>query len=110
MTGDAPEPGRRVRRGGGEVTEWPRGLTEYVPVGPPDAAPSPEEDPLVNRLRLASRLLAVLRSQGLDVSREVAELRAADQLLTLGDRARAAGAIDGLLAGLDARRPPPTPP
>ncbi len=94
---------RRVRRGEGEVTEWPRGLTSYVPSGPDDATPSPEEDLLANRLRTAARLLAVLRAHGRNVDREVAVLREIGVRAAGGDRAVASRELDRLLAELDAR-------
>jgi len=93
---------RRVRRGEGEVTQWPRGLTGYVATGPEDAVPSAEEDRTTNRLLLAARLLGLLRSQGRDVERELGALRAAEGALARGDRVDAARRIDRLLAELDA--------
>ena len=93
---------RRVRRGEGEVTEWPRGLASYVPAGPEEATPSSEEDLLANRLRTAARLLALLRSQGRTVEREVARLREIEARAVAGDRAAAARELDRLLADLDA--------
>lgn len=100
-----PERRRRVRRGEGEVTEWPRGLTGYVPSGPADATPSPDEDRTKNRLALAARLLALLRSQGRDVEGELAALRDAEAEYERGHPKEAAIAVDRLLAGLDDRTP-----
>ena len=94
---------RRVKRGEGEVTQWPRGLTGYVPSGPDDETPSPEEDRTGNRLRLAARLLSVLRSQGRNVDREVRELTDAESAYTRGDRTRATRLVDQLFADLDER-------
>jgi hypothetical protein len=105
--GDDPGPAakrRRVARGEGEVTEWPRGLSGYVSSGPEDGTPSPEEDRTGNRLRLAARLLAVLRSQGRDVDREVRELRHAERVYASGDRTAATRLVDRLFADLDERR------
>ena len=108
MPDDEPAPGprRRVNRGEGEVTQWPRGLTGYVSKGPEDEIPSPEEDRTGNRLRLAARLLAVLRSQGRDVDRWILDLRAAEQAYTKGDKVSATRLVDRLFADLDMHRPP----
>jgi hypothetical protein len=94
-------PRRRVRRGEGEVTSWPRGLAAYVTSGPEDAVPSDEEDRTANRLALAGRLLGVLRSQGRDVDPEVDALRRARAAFARGDRDTAAREVDRLFAGLD---------
>ena len=108
MPSDEPAPPkrRRVVRGDGEVTQWPRGLSGYVAKGPEDETPSPEEDRTGNRLRLAARLLSVLRSQGRDVDREVRELTAAERAYADGDKATATRRVDRLFADLDERRPP----
>ena len=103
MSDERPTGRRRVRRGEGEVTEWPRGLVDYVAKGPEDDAPSLEEDRTLNRLRLAGRLLAVLRSERKDVAREVRELRAAEAAFRSGDRTRAGRLVDELLGELDRR-------
>ena len=87
------------------MTEWPRGLVEYVPSGPEDGTPSPEEDRTANRLRLAARLLSVLRSQGREVDREVRELAEAEDAFARGERARATRLVDRLFADLDERPP-----
>lgn len=100
---DSSVPRRPVRRGEGEVTEWPRGLLEYVPKGPPDSAPPPEEDRTRNRLRLAARLLGLLRSRGEDVDRELATLAEAERALRANDAARATREVEALLAELDRR-------
>jgi hypothetical protein len=101
---DTGPPGRRrVRRGEGEVTEWPRGLVDYVAKGPDDRDPSLEEDRTLNRLRLAGRLLSILRSEGREVSREVRELHVAEEAFRSGDRGRAGRLVDELLGALDAR-------
>jgi hypothetical protein len=108
---DEPEPERprrrAVRRGEGEVTQWPRGLTGYVPSGPEDDVPSPDEDRLTNRVRLAARLLAVRRDQGRDVDALVRQLVDAESALRAGDRARATVLLDGVLAGLERGDPRP---
>jgi hypothetical protein len=85
------------------VTQWPRGLAGYVASGPEDETPSPEEDRTGNRLRLAGRLLSVLRSQGRDVDREVRELTDAEAAYARGDKARATYLVDQLFADLDER-------
>ncbi len=96
----------RVRRGEGEVTEWPRGLVEYVPTGAEDEDPSAEEDRTRNRILLAARLVGLLRAGGANVDRELAELAAAERAFAAGDRDRATELVEGLLATLD-RRPAP---
>jgi len=93
---------RRVRRGEGEVTQWPRGLVDYVPAGPDDAPPSPEEDRIANRLALAARLLATLRARGEAVEREIGWLSEARRHLAAGERAAAAQQVDALLGALGA--------
>ncbi len=106
---EPPTPARRrVERGEGEVTQWPRGLAGYVSSGPEDETPSPEEDRTGNRHRLAGRLLAVLRSQGRNVDRELLELTAAESAYAAGDKPRATRLVDQLFADLDerARRAP----
>jgi hypothetical protein len=104
---DAPRADRRrVKRGEGEVTQWPRGLAGYVSSGPEDETPSPDEDRTGNRLGLAARLLAVLRAEGRDVDREVRELTAAEAAYRRGETARATRLVDQLIADLDLRPPP----
>jgi hypothetical protein len=103
VPGEPPPRRRRVRRGEGEVTEWPRGLVSYVARGPVDATPDPEEDRLVNRARLAGRLIALLDARGHPTAGAVAELRRVDAELRDGDRASAAQRLDRLLGELDRR-------
>jgi hypothetical protein len=104
--GDPPTGERRpVKRGEGEVTQWPRGLVGYVSSGPEDETPSPDEDRTGNRLHLAARLLSVLRSQGRDVDRELRELTEAEAAFSRGDRARATRLVDQLFTDIDERRP-----
>jgi len=102
---------RRVTRGEGEVTQWPRGLVGYVSKGAEEATPSPDEDRTGNRLLLAVRLLSVLRSRGEDVEGELAELRVAERAYAAKDRARATELVERLLGALETRgrfpgRPP----
>jgi hypothetical protein len=96
---------RRVARGEGEVTQWPRGLTSYVPSGPADTPPSPDEDRLANRLDLAAKLLGVLRSQGTPVDVRLAELRAAEEAFRSGDRALASRRVEQMFAALGESSP-----
>ncbi len=76
---------------------------EYVAKGPEDEVPAPEEDRTLNRLRLAGRLISVLRAGGTDVDREVRELRAAERAFRAGELERAGRLVDELLGALDAR-------
>ena len=94
--------GRRpVRRGAGEVSQWPRGLVEYVTRGPVDeGAPSEDEDRTAQRLHLASRLIVVLRARGVDVAPYVERLRRADRAYRDGDRSQASRLVDDLIGGL----------
>jgi len=98
VTEEAPAGARRrVRRGEGEVTEWPRGLVDYTPTGPPDKAPSPEEDRDLNRLHLAARLLGTLRAQGRNADRAVRRLREADRAFRAGDRLAGRRIVDEVI-------------
>jgi len=94
------ERARRVRRGEGEVTQWPRGLVDYTPGGPPDTDPSSEEDRTANRIRLAARLIGVLRAEGRDVATELEELRRAESAFAAGRRGEATERIERLLGEL----------
>jgi hypothetical protein len=98
-----PRTKRRIARGEGEVTEWPRGLVDYVPAGGEEGTPSPDEDRTGNRLSLAARLLGILRARGEDVERELALLRAAKRAYAANDRARATEIVERLLGELDSR-------
>ncbi|HYA70445.1 MAG TPA: hypothetical protein VEH28_03660 [Thermoplasmata archaeon] len=114
MTEEEPAARRRIRRGEGEVTEWPRGLVDYVPTGPSDRSPSPEEDRDLNRLRVASRLLGFARARGQNVDALVRRLREADRSLRNGDRAAGRRIVDEVIAeaerltegGAPAEKPP----
>ncbi|HKN06208.1 MAG TPA: hypothetical protein VJ021_01195 [Thermoplasmata archaeon] len=116
MTEEPPKGGRRrrVHRGEGEVTEWPRGLVDYLPSGAPEETPSPEEDRDLNRLRLASRLLGFARSQGHSVEGAVGRLREADRAFRAGDREAGRRIVDDVLSevervtGADPHRAKPT--
>jgi hypothetical protein len=94
---------RRVARGEGEVTQWPRGLVDYVPKDAPETPPSVEEDRTRNRLLLAARLLSLLRSRGENVDREVVDLARAERAFVEGDRRRATELVERLLGELDDR-------
>jgi hypothetical protein len=98
---DAPRR-TRVRRGEGEVTQWPRGLVAYVGAGP-EGTPSVEEDRTRNRILLAARLIAILRAGGSDVDRELADLHAAERAFASHDHDAATEKVEALLARLDAR-------
>ena len=115
MTEEPPKGGRRrVRRGEGEVTEWPRGLVDYLPSGAPDGVPSPDEDRDLNRLRLASRLLGFARAHGHTVDAAVTRLRQAERAFREGDREKGRRIVDDVLSeverltGADSRTRKPT--
>jgi hypothetical protein len=115
VTEEGPTTARkRIRRGEGEVTEWPRGLVDYTPTGEPDATPSPEEDRDQNRLRIASRLLGFARAKGLNVDDAVQRLRTADRAFRAGDRATGRRLVDEVTSEAEALlgtgASPPEPP
>jgi hypothetical protein len=91
------------------VTQWPRGLVGYETRGEPDATPDPDEDRTGNRIRLAARLLGVLRARGRDVSAAVADLREAERAYQAGRRREATERVERLLGELDALGPDPGP-
>jgi len=95
---------RRIRRGEGEVSQWPRGLVEYVTRGPADEGVPPEdEERTAQRLHLAARLIAVLRARGVDVAPYVDRLRDADRIYRAGDRPDASRLVDDLIGDLGER-------
>lgn len=98
MTSD--EHPRRTRRGEGEVTQWPRGLLDYTPGPIPDAAPDPEEDRTGNRIRLAARLIGLLRAEGRDVRDQLEALRRAEAAYAAGRRTEATERVERLLGEL----------
>lgn len=87
------------------MTEWPRGLVGYVPSGAPEGSPSPEEDRDRNRLQLAARLLAVLRSEGHPVDGPLQRLREAERAFRSGDREGGRRKVDEVLSEVEASRP-----
>ncbi len=104
MAEEPPQGGRRrVRRGEGEVTQWPRGLVDYTPTGGAEQTPSPEEDRDLNRLRLASRLLGFARAQGHSVDGAVIRLHRADRAFREGDRESGRRIVDEVIAEVEAR-------
>jgi hypothetical protein len=92
---------RRVRRGEGEVTEWPRGLVDYLPSGAPDSLPSPEEDRDLNRMRLAARLLGLAHADGHPVEAAVRRLHDADRAFRAGDRPNGRRIVDEVLTEVE---------
>lgn len=101
---DPPLPDRSVHRDQGEVNQWPRGLLGYVPSGPEDAGPPPEEeDRTAQRIRLAARLIDLLRARGEIDPTWLLRLRATEEAYRSGDRARATRSVDELLGELGER-------
>ena len=92
------------------MTEWPRGLVDYLPSGAPEETPSPEEDRDLNRLRLASRLLGFARSQGLSVEGAVGRLREADRAFRAGDRETGRRIVNDVLSEVERVTRADTPP
>ena len=95
---------RGVRRDQGEVHQWPRGLVAYVPAGPPDAGPPPEEEErTAQRLRLATRLIDLLRAHGVSDPSWLGRLQEAERAYRAEERSRASQLIDALLGVLGER-------
>ncbi|MGD0249837.1 MAG: hypothetical protein ABSB97_02960 [Thermoplasmata archaeon] len=92
-----------MRRGESEVTQWPRGLVDYVPAGAEEETPSPEEDRTGNRLRIAARLIGLLRAGGENVDPELATLAEAKRAYAAKEPTRATELVERLLGTLDAR-------
>jgi len=92
---------RRVRRGEGEVTSWPRGLVDYVPAGPDDATPPEDEDRDLNRLKIAARLLGTARAQGHPVDAALVRLRAAEREFRAGERAKGRRLVDEVISAAE---------
>jgi hypothetical protein len=100
----SPSSDRSVHRDQGEVQQWPRGLVGYVVSGPPDAGPPPEEEErTAQRIRLAGRLIDLLRAHGEDDPTWLTRLREAERAYRAGDRARASRIVDELLGDLGER-------
>jgi len=90
-----------VRRGEGEVRDWPRGLVAYVPTTPDAVATDPEEDRGENRQRLALRLLDLHdRSGGPALDGARSRLRRAARLRADGRTAEADREVEAVLGEL----------
>lgn len=101
---ETPPPSRGVKRDQGEVHQWPRGLLEYVPSGPADSGPPPEEEErTAQRIRLAGRLIDLLKARGESDPSWIRELHDAERAYRHGDRARAGRLVDALLGELGDR-------
>ncbi len=101
---------RDVRRGEGEVRDWPRGLVGYRPSSPDHGPPRGEEDRTANRLILAGRLIRLIESRGEDASALRDELADAHRRLAAGDRERAEPALEALLGKIVRRADGNAPP
>lgn len=100
-----------VRRGEGEVRDWPRGLVAYVPATPDAASLDPEEDRGANRQRLALRLLDLHARAGGSVEGARARLRHAARLRTEGRVREADTEVEAVLGELlDPTGAPRSPP
>ena len=77
-----------------ELSEFPRGLVGYVPIGDRGHATPLEEDPLSNRLLLVGRLRDVVAAEGRDVAEAGELLRQARAAFDAGDRLAARGLVD----------------
>jgi len=90
-----------------ELSEYPRGLVGYVPVGTSGTPRSPEEDPLPNRLILLGRLAMIEQSRGRDATAALARLQDARAALDAGDRAAARRIADEVHGELERTPRPP---
>jgi hypothetical protein len=95
---DAEEPEEELR-------EFPRGLIAYLPRGDRGVPVGPEEDAVSNRLRLALRLAAVRRRDGVDTTPIEARLREAESHHRSGARASAVRCINEALGMLERAEP-----
>ena len=84
-----------------ELTEIPRGLVDYEPIGSRGAPVSREEDSVANRILLVQRLLDIRRAQGYEVAGLVAQLGRADEAYSAGDRIEARRLCDEVHSQLD---------
>jgi len=91
---------RRIRRGDGEVRDWPRGLLAYVATTPERPNLDPEEDRGQNRQRLALRLLDLWEREGNDVEPARERLRRAAGRRERGERAAADAEVEDVLGEL----------
>lgn len=89
-----------------ELSEFPRGLVGYLPVGEIGGPRPEEEDPLPNRLSLLGRLAMVEQSRGRDVGAVLARLTEAHRALSAGDRGGARRIADEVLTELERTGPP----
>ncbi len=89
-----------------ELSEFPRDLVGYLPVGEIGGPRPEEEDPLPNRLSLLGRLAMVEQSRGRDVGAVLARLTEAHRALSAGDRAGARRIADEVLTELERTGPP----
>jgi hypothetical protein len=87
-----------------ELREFPRGLVGYVARGDRGVPVGPEEDPVANRLRLALRLAAVLRRDGVSTAPIDERLRQAEAHYREGERGAAVRATDEALGLLERAR------
>ncbi|MGI0054340.1 MAG: hypothetical protein ACREB9_03130 [Thermoplasmata archaeon] len=100
---DPTSEAREVRREESEVSSWPRGLVSYTPSGRPEEGPPPEEeDRVAQRIRLAARLMDLLRSLGTERAEWRRELAACEAAYRAGQRTEAAHRVDRLIGELGA--------
>ncbi|MGA8664126.1 MAG: hypothetical protein WB809_03535 [Thermoplasmata archaeon] len=78
---------------------------DYTTRGAPDAIPDPEEERTGNRIRLASRLIGLLQTQGRDVRAELRALHAAEEAYRDGRRTEATERVERLLGELEPTGP-----
>jgi hypothetical protein len=90
-----------------ELSEFPRGLVGYVPVGGTGSPRPEEEDPLPNLRILLGRLAMLERSRCRDVEPALARLTEARAALQRGDRGTARRIADEVHGELE--REPPAP-
>jgi hypothetical protein len=85
-----------------ELTEFPRGLVEYVARGPRGSPPPREEEPLANRMLIVERLWEVRRADGFPVEPLLKDLRDAERAYGAGDRGLARRLVDRVHTALEA--------
>jgi hypothetical protein len=84
-----------------ELREFPRGLIAYLPRGDRGVPAGPDEDAVANRLRLALRLAAVRRRDGVDTGPIEERLREAESFYRAGERTAAVRSINAALGLLE---------